>query len=479
MLASALAEKARRRSAARITSNPLDNLFECQRAVISDPEPFKTLLCGRRSGKTICALSDFVAGMHSDAGSTGLYVGVSRPSAKAIFWRPLRELNDRYDWRLKLNESEAIARAPNGSELYVRGMDDIRELEKMRGWALDKIRIDECGAQRPSYLKYLIDEVLEATTMDRGGDVWLMGTPTPQAYGYFYEACTGRLPGWSRHGWTAKDNPHVDFEAFKKRLFARRKWDDSNPIWRREYLAQWIVDSARRVFQYAPNRNLASALPELSIGDKWAHTIAFDFGYGDACAWAVIAYPERWGSDAYVVHAGKKHGLVPSDFAYWMKALIDHFDPDSVVGDVGGLGKAYAVEFLKRWPDIPIRPAKKADKRGALEMTSDALHTGRLRLLTAFEPIVVKLDNGQQLPLEGDDSLQQQWATLVWDEERKDIAEGQDDDTADAGLYAYRECPAYDNPEARPPAPTVPRHVQEDRGEWEPPQPRYNDAPDM
>jgi len=48
--------------------------------------------------------------------------------------------------------------------------------------------------------------------------------------GYFYEA------GLPRHEWAAKSKPHVDFDVFKKRLSARKKSDDSNPIWQRKYL---------------------------------------------------------------------------------------------------------------------------------------------------------------------------------------------------------------------------------------------------
>lgn len=403
--------------------DPLSHLFDKQLEVVRDPTRIKALLCGGRAGKTSTAIYDFVAGMLSEPGQQNLYVGLTRPSAKNILWEPLRRLNERHRWGLVLNETELRARHPNGSWLLCVGADDRRELEKVRGVPWNKVRIDECGSHRPSYLQYLAEEVIEARLMDHNGTMWFLGTPTRQAYGYFYDLTTGKVPGVKRFKWTARDNPHVNFDSFIKEICERRGWSIDNPILQREYFAEWQVETEARVYRFDRARNTLRALPQLGPREQWQHVLAIDFGFGNATAWVVIAY--RHGDRrAYVVHASKRAGLTPSEVAPITKRLIETHHPDQIVGDVGGLGKAYAVEFTSRY-GIPITPADKLGRRAGIEVTSDALYTGSLLSLDCCEP------------------LHAEWATLLWDETHTDVAAGQDDDIADAALYAFKATPAY------------------------------------
>lgn len=426
-----------------VHDNPLAALFREQVAVVQDPSRFKALLCGRRAGKTGTALYDFADGMLHEPGSLNLYVALTMPSAREILWEPFKRANEKHRWGFVFDEAKMIVKHANGSRLLVRGADDVRELEKFRGVGFRRIRIDECGAHRPSYLKYLVEEVLEATLMDTGGDVWLMGTCTAQAYGYFHDITTGRVSGYSVHRWTAAANPHVDFYTFvyapETGLLARRGWTEDNPIFRREYLAEWVVDSTRLVYRFTRERNTVERLPELQHGDSWLRVLGLDFGVGHHTAAALLCYPKQYGRDVYVEKIWRKTGLAPSDACAMIEELfVKPFAPQVIVGDVGGMGKSYQAEWNKHFGGrVPMKAAEKDAKRAALEFTSDALHTAvskggsqhRRGLMSLFE----------------NEDLHREWATLQWNEERSDIADGQDDDVSHAAMYAYRETPAFSN----------------------------------
>lgn len=435
-----------------------------------DPSKFKALLCGRRAGKTDVIMRDFAAGMLSEPGSHNLFGALTIASAREILWEPMKRENELRGWGLRFDESKLIATHPNRSRLLVRGTENVRDLEKPRGQKFRRIRLDECGAQRPSYLRYLIEEVLEPSLMDDpDSDCWLAGTCTPQAFGFFYEITTGQRSGYSVHGWTAKDNPHVDFDGFVfgrpgvPGLLERRGWTIDHPIFRREYLAEWVLDSENRIYRFEPGRNVVTALPELALGDTWERILALDFGVGHHTAAAVLAYPRTYGRDVYVEHTWQERGLAPSDADTRIYHTFREFKCDRLIGDLSGLGKAYEAEWNKRHPDVAMKPADKQAKRAALEVTSDALHTA------------VKDGTHEQrrglMSLAGNHELHRQWATLQWDEERKDVAEGQDDDVSHAVMYGYRDTPAFANAWEVPVPPRNPYGGTALEGMWRKPEP--------
>lgn len=438
-----------------------------------DSSKFKALLCGGRAGKTSTAIFDYAHGMQSEPGSANCYIGQTRTSAKNIFWEPFRAANRKFGWGFDLNESELRARALNGSWLLCVGSDTRRELEKVRGIPWRRVRIDECGSHRPLYLQYLVEEVLEARLMDKMGDLWLLGTPTKQAYGYFYDATTGRLPGWSVHHWTARDNPHIDFNTFvfhpKTGLLARRGWTVDHPIFRREYLAEWVVESTLLVYRFLRERNVVRELRALKgRREKWRRVLGLDFGVMDATAGSLLSHPETYGQDTYVEKSLAKAGMAPSEAAEWiMREFVQPFSPDLIVGDVGGIGKAFQKEWNRRFPGVEMRAAKKEDKRTAIEITSDALY-------------VASTDEQRGLfSLECNEGLHREWATLLWNEDRSDIADGQDDNEANATQYAYRECPAYSNALQPLPVDPRPKHLQEDDEDYVPPPRHYQEVSDL
>ena len=404
----------------------IDDLrFEKQLEFAKDPSRFKTALCGRRAGKTRELSYQFKERLDRTEDSTLLFVELTRPSAERKLWRPFKRMSERFGWGFKFHTKDLWVEGPKGTALYLAGADKQSEIEKIRGLErIDFAAIDECGVQKPSLLKYLIEEVIEPPLMDVSGSMVLSGTPGLALTGYWYDV-TGRKPplqGWSRHHWTVYDNPYINAEKEIAELLERRGWTVDNPIFIREYLGRWIFDSERRVYAFDPERNIFIERPDWKK-QKWTVVLGMDFGTVASTAWAILAYP-KYGHKVYVLRSDKKPYLSPSQVADITRDVVEKWKPQIIVGDLGGLGKAYADEMIKRY-GIPIRAAKKEQKRAMVEYMSDALRTGHL-----------VSDSMNK-------TLHEELSTIIWDDERKDIAEGQDDHEADAVRYAWAECPAY------------------------------------
>lgn len=438
---------------------PWSLLTPHQVRVVNDPARFRVLLVGRRGGKTICAVADSAAAMLGSRQLT-LYLAKTIGSAREIMWEPFKRLNREHRWGFRFNEALHIVTHPNGSRMLVRGIDDRDELEKLRGPSFDRIYIDECGTHKPSMLQYLIEEVLDATLMDRAeSTMWLLGTPTSQAFGHFYKASTGlddgtgKISGYSVHRWTAADNPHVNFERHvfdpSDGVLARRGWTVETPAFRREYLAEWIVDTARLVFRFERGRNVIDKLPELRHRDRWVKALALDFGVNDATAAVRICWPELYGQGTYITRARSWRGLAPSDAADLIAQDVAEWQPDIVVGDSGGIGKAFLQEYGKRYPGLmAIQPAEKRDKRAHLEIVSDLLYTASGYERTGLDDIA---KHRGLYVVDGETAeLQRQFGSIIWDETREDIADGQNDDEAMGAVYGVVRSPAYGNATREP-----------------------------
>lgn len=433
-----------RRESATAALDPLAQCSPHQLEVIRHPAKFKTLLWGRRTGKTDAILRDYANGMLNEPGSLNLFGALTISSAREILWEPMRRESQRLGWGLDFDSSKMIVTHSNGSRLLVRGSETKRDLEKPRGQKFRRIRLDECGAQRPDYLRYLVEEVLEPSLMDDpDSDCWLAGTPTPQAFGFFYDITTGGRPGYQVFKATAAQNPHVDYHGFVygrpgvPGLLERRGWTEDNPIFRREYLAEWVFDGEACIYRFDPLRNVVPALPELAPGDSWARILSLDFGVGHHTAAAVLAYPRAYGRDVYVEHTWQQRGMAPSDAAQRIFKTYTDYRCDYIIGDLSGIGKAYEADWNKYHPEVAMKPANKLHKRNALEVTSDALYTA-----------VKGGDYVQRrglMSLACNQELHRQWATLQWNEDRDDVADGQDDDVSHAVMYGYRETPAFAN----------------------------------
>ena len=144
-------------------------LSPAQKQVATSTKRFRTLITGRRFGKTTLAIRE-MARYASDSNKTVWYVAPSYRMAKGIVWRKLKHRLQDLRWIDKVNESELTIYLKNGSEIALKGAENA---DSLRGRAIDFLVMDEF-ADIDSEAFY---EVLRPTLADTQGHALFTGTP--------------------------------------------------------------------------------------------------------------------------------------------------------------------------------------------------------------------------------------------------------------------------------------------------------------
>lgn len=393
-----------------------------QRGYIRSKAKRKVNDTGRRGGKSGGVARDYVITSLEKPRSFNPFIAVTRDHAKNILWDTLKEINTRYDVGARPNETDLTMRFRNGSVIKLAGADKPKEIEKFRGMPMGIGGTDESGSFG-AYLGELIEQVLEPATMDLDGVIFMAGTPANHCMGMFFEAATGRLPGWEHFHWTWRENPFLpNAEAWVQDLLQRKGWSWDHPVFRREYLGEWVRSNESSVYFHDDALN---AYDELPAGLKFSHILGIDLGASDddpKTAFAVRAFSEDH-PISYTKQAYKSTKMTPTEIADEIGILrTKHGQFRRIVMDTGALGKAIAREITKRH-GIPIVPAEKTEKYDYIELLNDDSRRGLSK---------IHRKDAEQ--------LRDERSRLQWDEDRRKEDKRFPNHVCDADLYAWREC---------------------------------------
>lgn len=426
-----------------------------QAKVAADLSRMIAIIAPRRVGKSWYVLSLALERSLRKKDSEWVIVGLTRPSVKMIYWSVLKRLNQDMELGLKFHGTELTIYFPNGSKIRLTGAENRAEIEKLRGGQYDGVIIDECKSFTPVVFGELLDEVIRPALMDRTGQLILIGTPGDVLAGPFFEATCSppvrykaadgswrytnwdQSEGtseyryvWSKHRTTLQDNVEVEVtlstgkkgtlwdEAQEYR--ETKGWDTDHPIWRREYLGEWVASDNRLVYRYQPHRHLYDGqLPE---GHEWNTILGFDMGYRDHDAVVVWAYsPTHAG--LYEVYSEKRNKLNVAQMAHWLKTVRDTYNPVSIVADFGGLATK-VWETLADEHGLVAEPAEKKEKLDHIELFNTDLDDGLIFMLPDSEL--------------GKEMLINRWLESSIGTPKRKEDDRTANDLCDAALYAFR-----------------------------------------
>jgi hypothetical protein len=398
----------------------VDSLFPKQAAFVLSPA--KTIIgqCTRRAGKTHGAAARLLLAADSHAGSTALYLALTRKSAKRLLWPKLKQMARAYGIPIKFNESDLQAELANGSQIVLYGADQENMAERLRGDAYCIVLIDE-AASFGENLEYTITDVVEPALLDFQGTLAMIGSPGPTLFGPFYDACSKPERGWEIHKWSVLDNTHLPHAGtWIRELKKRRGWSDDNPTYLREYCNVWTEDPDSLIYKYNPLNNKFQNLPD---GHAWQYALGLDIGFDDPSSWSVLAFAESH-PKAYVVHNEAHHGWTVSQVAERTQELQNKYRPFISVADCGALGKMIVEEITTRY-GIPLEPAEKSQKMANIELMNGDFRTGRLLVHESLE------------------GLNNQYRTLCKDRTGTREDPTLPNDRCDSTLYPWRHCRQY------------------------------------
>lgn len=430
--------------------NLIDDGFSAQASFIRDESSLVIGFCTRRAGKSYAAGLRLFQAALAHPGSSCLYIALTRDSAKKIAWKDvLKTINRKHDLGCKFNGTELSCTLPNGSTIYLLGVDsDEQEKQKLLGQKYSIVIIDE-AASFSIDLNELVFGILKPAVADYRGTICLIGTPGNLKKGLFFDLTSGETKshwsrnGWSCHQWTAFDNPYMsaNWKAEINELKANNPRVEETPLFKQHYLGQWVVDDSKLVYRYLAGRNDFNGALPARVGE-YRYVLGIDLGYENATAWTVGAYHEH-DKDLYVLESFKESRLDISAVALRTTALCRKYDFDRIQIDNAN---KQAVEEMRKRHGIPLHAADKTGKSDFIELMNAEFIMGRIKIGPDAHP------------------LKDEYVGLVWDEktDKRQEHPSCDNHCADSALYMWRYCYSYLSEVVVPkPAEGTPAWVQE------------------
>lgn len=144
-------------------------LLAWQTEVARSNKRFRTVIAGRRSGKSFLAIRELC--YHARLPNRRVwYVAPTRSQAKGLVWDQLKDKLIKLNWVKKINESDLSITLQNGSIIELRSGD---AYDRMRGYSVDFVALDEF-ADIDSEAWF---SVVRATLSDRNGKAMFISTP--------------------------------------------------------------------------------------------------------------------------------------------------------------------------------------------------------------------------------------------------------------------------------------------------------------
>lgn len=408
----------------------LASCFPEQLEFVQDRSPFASAFCTRRASKSwACCVKLLIAGLRRP-NSSGLYLAITRDEAQRMVWEPILKVIDReLGLGCEFNESRLTVMLPNGSRIYLIGVDQEGEARKLLGQALVQVCIDEAQDIR-SDIRKLILETLKPAVAQCRGQITMSGTPSPAVTGYFHDVTTGAHPDsplWSAHRWSWRENPHVrdEIEAtIAEMVSALGPAYLESPEYRRQFLGEWVLLQDELCYHFSAAKNAA---PEPLPEGAWTYLLAVDLGLADASACTVAGCREH-DTRLYLVYSEKRAGLDFTGLSNWVHGLRKQFTIKRAWIDGSN---AQGVEELNNRLGHRFEPADKLDKATHMAMLDNDLALGQLVVDTTRAADLVE-----------------EWGSLIWDAKAKARSKMLEDPRcpnhcADSALYVWRMSRGY------------------------------------
>lgn len=340
-------------------------------------------------------------------GEASIYITVTRAKAREVMWsNGLARLRAQYKLPIRITgaDGQLVVKHENGSSLWLLGVPDKGEIDKVRGGFYWRAAIDEAQAF-PDWLPELVEDALEPALMDLDGELAMTGTPGPTSAGYFYEVTEGVREGWETRHWTALDNPYLPHAA----EYIARKRDElgpDNPTFLREWMGQWCNDPNALIYPFEFVRNgwtpqgdeTPFGLPE---GD-YQYGLGVDLGWSEkSTAFTLMARSVKSGK-AYIIRSWKRTRLSPQSLSGVILALREEVRvktmgmPLTVVVDEGALGAGFTATLLEN--GVMCEAAEKTRKRAYQEWVRGLIIAGSL--LASWTACGELLDECRKLPFD-------------------------------------------------------------------------------
>jgi len=465
------------RKAIGATQSHISDCHPKQLALVNDPRRRIAVQGGRRGGKSHALGRRLLAACEKHPGETACYVTLTRGRARDILWdKCLARINRKHELGLKLVQREDLfIEHPNGARIWLVGVDDKGQIDKLRGGFFSEVVIDEAMAMQ-DYLQELVTEAIEPALMDLRGALVIAGTPSPIMVGYFWEATTGGNPDveqWPVHRFTILDNPYLPHGAadLQEKLEKDYGGDPTHPTYRREWLGEWVEDLGALVYPFTYEKNAWEPCGDVNFGlppGEYLFGLGVDVGFSERSTAFTLGALRRGTGQIYLLRSYTRSRLIPTALAAHCQQVREEVAqetktlerpnglPLTIVVDEGALGKGFAEQM--RDMGVGCEAAEKSEKRAYQEYvgglirsssppyrTDDGSWEGGFGVLVNFKECRELIEEARK---------------LQFDEETGKESELYRRHCADASLYLIRKMMPRYEPKENEPKPGTPEAVR-------------------
>lgn len=398
-------------------SNPFQRLLmglsPQQRAYVLCPEGIHTNHAARRAGKSRANAVKLLRKAATCPGGFAFFAAKDAKTAKRIIWKTFHELNEEYGLGLKFHRGDLIVECPNGYSIWLLGLSDEGEADKLRGGThgFDVGVIDECSTINDEVLQYAAIACALPALGENGGLLTLSGTPGTLMQGFFYEQCHSRV----NFHWDARDNPYLKRGGLRMLEEALRNnpgWTWDHPTFKREFLGIWCEDRDALIYDYLAARNLIyDAFP------AGRTVLGVDVGFEDGNGFCVSRTEPPNNPEIHILRCyERQHQKLPA-LAAEIESLRRHYHVNHIFIDEGNNGLMVSKTLQEM--GIPCLPGPKGLKRPRIEVVRGGLSSG-----------VIKVLRGQC------DTLVGEFGMLPWNEKYTDADDRYSNECTDACINA-------------------------------------------
>lgn len=257
-------------------------LSKIQSEVASDTHRFKTVIAGRRSGKSYLAIRE-ICYQAKEPNKLVWFITSSYRAAKMIIWKPLKQKLLDLNWVSKINEAELTIHLHNGSEICLKGSENAAGL---RGVSLSYAVFDEAAQVDPDCFY----EVVRPALADQQGGAMFITTPLGKSNWTFdlYNQPEKDPDNWKSWQFTTMEGGWVSPEEIEQ-----AKKEMSEPQFRQEFMATF--ETLGNLVAYSWNRD--KNIRELENPNLENLIVGADFNVSPIVACVMV----REGEDMYVI----------------------------------------------------------------------------------------------------------------------------------------------------------------------------------
>jgi len=439
------AARASRRPRAERPVDPAPYTSPPQLAAITDPARERAFEAGRRAGKTRSFCWCLLLACMAAPNQSAVYLSTSINRAVDTIWEELTEVLKEAGVSYTQNASKRIFTLANGSRIWVSGIENKKQANKIRG----RIRrtalvcIDEAQDWPTELLRYTYQVVIWPTLADVGGRTILGGTGTAPR-GFWFEHT--RKPEVSVHRWTMFENTRgvSDAAAVLTKAIADKGIEvidlthiietgavDLDSEIAQEYFCRFVAGQ-KQIFHLTRAKNTYD--PAKLPGGTWYYVIGIDPGTVDKFAIVVWGWTDA-SPKLYLRAYEAVSGLGTGEAIAMVMRYVEKFPPVALVSDPATGGAAYVIDLQDRF-GLPAEAAEKDGKVSAVLTMRDAIRRGEVLIPEAELP-----EDETQPQGEFARTLQ----TPEWDvtQVQKSL-KGHMPDLVDAALYGYRKARPFD-----------------------------------